>query len=180
MYEEMLVRYCSPTLAGLKTGNIFAAPFDEREEVFRKIRTFNRRFRDKDIRMIPLRIGIKRALIYVYRPKKLIGILESEAAFSLLKELGYDPNLPQKCIGDLIRRINFQKDFPHEIGLFLGYPPEDVRGFMKKDCPPKCTGFWKVYGDAAGAQKLFLKYKKCTDCYLKYYKISSCIERLVV
>lgn len=26
MSEEMLVRYCSPTLAGMKTGNMFIVP----------------------------------------------------------------------------------------------------------------------------------------------------------
>ena len=32
MSEEMLVRYCSPTLAGMKTGNLFRAPFESRED----------------------------------------------------------------------------------------------------------------------------------------------------
>ena len=39
--------------------------------------------------------------------------------------------------------------FPHEIGIFLGYPLADVAGFIRnkgRNC--KCIGTWKVYGDA--------------------------------
>ena len=31
MNEELLVRSCAPTLAGLKTGSIFTCPYDNRE-----------------------------------------------------------------------------------------------------------------------------------------------------
>ena len=31
----------------------------------------------------------------------------------------------------LIKRLNEDAEFPHEIGLFPGYPPEDVRGFIE-------------------------------------------------
>ena len=53
-------------------------------------------------------------------------------------------------------RIAMSKDFPHEIGLFLGYPIEDVVGFIRyagKGC--KLSGLWKVYGDAEAASRLF-------------------------
>ncbi len=40
------------------------------------------------------------------------------------------------------------RQFPHEIGLFLGYPPEDVCGYIRnKGKCQKCTGHWQVYGD---------------------------------
>lgn len=36
----------------------------------------------------------------------------------------------------------------NEVGLFLGYPPEDVRCFMNDSRRGvKCTGCWKAYGD---------------------------------
>ena len=57
---------------------------------------------------------------------------------------------------NLKRRIAKSKDFPHEIGLFLGYPIEDVVGFIRyagKGC--KLSGLWKVYGDAEAASRLF-------------------------
>ena len=37
-------------------------------------------------------------------------------------------------------------DFPHEIGLLLGYPPEDVSGFIENGGKNfLCSGYWKVY-----------------------------------
>ena len=56
----------------------------------------------------------------------------------------------------LIRRLRENDEFPHEIGLFLGYPIEDVVGFIRyagKGC--KLSGLWKVYGDAEAASRLF-------------------------
>lgn len=37
----------------------------------------------------------------------------------------------ERCVAELIRRVRHEEDFPHEIGLFLGYPSEDVSGFIK-------------------------------------------------
>ena len=45
-------------------------------------------------------------------------------------------------------------EFPHEVGLFLGYPPEDVEGFIEnKACSCKLTGYRKVYSDEEKAKK---------------------------
>ena len=53
------------------------------------------------------------------------------------------------------------ESFPHEIGLFLGYPAEDVQGFIRNcAAKPKLVGAWKVYGDAEVAKKKFASYKK--------------------
>ena len=46
---------------------------------------------------------------------------------------------------ELVRRLNGEEAFPHEIGLFLGYPPEDVDAFIKNGAAgEKCIGMWKV------------------------------------
>ena len=65
--------------------------------------------------------------------------------------------------------------------LFLGYPPEDVCGFMKnKACNCKCVGCWKVYGDEEAAKKKFAQYKKCTQVYSDQWANGTDIERLTV
>ena len=64
----------------------------------------------------------------------------------------------------LSERIMTNREFPHEIGLFLGYPVEDVRGFIEqrgKDC--KLSGYWKVYGDEQAARRLFHQFDRCRD-----------------
>lgn len=181
MSEELLIKYCAPTLASLKTGNLFSCRFENREDLQFYIRNLNLKLRDKGLRLLPLRQDEGRALIYLYRPCRLYRDLENEAARRLLEECGcgYDCNYPERCLVCLSRRLREQSDFPHEIGLFLGYPPEDVEGFIR--CKkPKYTGCWKVYGDAESAKRTFARYKKCTDVYLRQWTQGKAIEKLAV
>ena len=71
--------------------------------------------------------------------------------------------------------------FPHEIGLFLGYPPKDVKGFIEEGprCA-KCTGCWQVYGDEEKALKTFERYRKCTEVYCAQVSCGKSLERLTV
>lgn len=43
MSDEMIIRHCSPTLAGLKTGNIFSCPYSNKKELFCAVRSLNQR-----------------------------------------------------------------------------------------------------------------------------------------
>lgn len=80
-----------------------------------------------------------------------------------------------------MERLRGGGGFPDEIGLFLGYPPEDVRGFIEnKAAGCKCVGCWKVYGDAEAARAVFAKYKKCTDVYRARFAEGRSVERLTV
>jgi hypothetical protein len=55
---------------------------------------------------------------------------------------------------------------PHEIGVFPGYPPQDVKGFIENNGRnSKYTGLWKVYGDKAASIRMFKKYRKCFSVY---------------
>ena len=181
MSEETLVQFCAPTLAGLKTGNLFGAEYQSPQEVRQQVRRLNRILVPRGLRAIPLCYGRSRAQIYVYRPSYLTRDLQNREARQLLKELGYRQENPNGCLKELVRRLQPGGDFPHEIGLFLGYPPEDVRGFMEHgaaDC--KCVGCWKVYGDEEAARKTFRRYKKCTEVYCKKWRCGATFQQLIV
>ena len=181
MSEEMIVRHCSPTLAGLKTGSLFRCPCKCPRQLREDIRRLNRRLAHKGIHFLPLKFDDKGALIYVYRPKKLGEDLKNALAESLLEMQGYVWQKPAQCIAKLAKRLSESGDFPHEIGLFLGYPPEDVHGFIHQGphcC--KCTGCWKVYGNEEEAQRTFARYNKCTPEYLRQLTTGNTIERLTV
>ena len=181
MSEEVLLRHCAPTLAGIKTGNMFTVRFENREQLLDSLRGLNRRFAGKGLRVVPLRIGCGSALVYLYRPKKLAADLEQAPARRILEENGYAPACPEQCVGCLRRRMARGAAFPHEVGLFLGYPPEDVSGFIENDAKnAKCVGAWKVYGDEDQAKRTFAKYKKCTDVYLTLWAQGRSIDRLTV
>lgn len=179
MSEETLVQLCAPTLAGLKTGNLFAAAYHSPQEVRDQVRRLNRVLVPRGLRAMPMRYGKARALIYVYRPDRLQKDLMDEQAKSLLREQGYDGLAPAGCLSRLRQRLTQEPEFPHEIGLFLGYPPEDVRGFMEHR-PCKCVGCWKVYGDEAAARRQFAAYKSCTANYCRRRASGASLEGLTV
>lgn len=181
MSEDLLVRHCSPTLAGMKTGNLFNCKFADNFEVRKCLRCWNCILVKKGLRALSLRCSKNRALIYVYRPSMLSQDLQSGIAREILQNLGYETGNPDRCIRNLMKRLKENEDFPHEIGLFLGYPPGDVQGFIVHHAEGyKCVGCWKVYGDADAAQKIFEKYKKCTDIYCALFAKGMSIERLTV
>ena len=102
-------------------------------------------------------------------------------AVRLLEESGYPCHSAGQCVACLIRRLRESEEFPHEIGLFLSYPPEDVRGFIEnKACRFKCAGLWKVYGDEERAKELFRQYKRCTDRCCALWRAGSGLAQLAV
>ena len=67
------------------------------------------------------------------------------------------------------------------MGLFLSYPPEDVKGFIDHRANNfKCAGLWKVYGDEEKARSLFEKYRKCTEIYCALWQSGFKLEQLAV
>lgn len=181
MSEELLVRHCSPTLAGMKTGNIFNCRFADRREMQSCLQGWNGILVKKGLRALPLRDSRNGALIYVYRPVMLSQDLQCDKAREILRNRGYEAGKADGCILELRKRLQNNEEFPHEIGLFLGYPPEDVEGFIEHHAAGyKCAGCWKVYGDADAAKRQFAKYKKCTDAYCAMFARGMSIERLTV
>lgn len=144
MCEEDIIRYCAPTLAGMKTGSLFACRYPCKALLQKEVRSLNRRLAGKGLRVLPC-------------------------------------GNPDRCIIRLMEQLRTAPEFPHEIGLFLGYPPEDVKGFIEQralHC--KCTGWWKVYGDQTEAEQTFARYQKCTDCYLRNWQRGKSLEALTV
>lgn len=181
MYEELLIKHCSPTLAGMKTGNLFTCSFSCDTDMKQCVRCWNALLTKKGLRVLPLRFQNGRALIYIYRPAQLSKDLQDNIANRLLRERGYTMETSERCVVQLKKRLDECEEFPHEIGLFLGYPPEDVCGFIENKADScKYVGCWKVYGDVEAAQKTFAKFKKCTDVYCSQFAKGKSIERLAV
>lgn len=179
MSEEMLIRYCAPTLAGIKTGNIFNCKCSDREEMCKQLKKLNIQLVPLGLRAIPIRCTADRVLVYVYRPSCLTSDLENPEAAELLNKNGYSTDNANLCVARLIKRINESEEFPHEIGLFLSYPVSDVKGFINGDkC--KCVGCWKVYSDEKFAEKKFSQYKKCDCVYMKLWQNGRSLEKLTL
>lgn len=178
MSDLILIRQCAPTLAGLKTASLFPCPngAELREDVCR----WNTILNPKGVRVTVLCRKENRALVYVYRPGRLQADMERKEARCLLQGCGYGGSMPC-CMRQLALKLQQGEGFPHEIGLFLGYPVADVKGFMEqqgRNC--KCSGYWKVYGDEGEARRQFARFQKCTDVYLRLFDAGYPMEKLTV
>lgn len=180
MSEELIIRLCSPTLAGIKIGNLFNCECPSPAGLNRTIKTLNERLYSKGLLIIPVKYSGDKALIYVFRPKLLRAYLKKAEVRQILERLGYDINNMNSCISRIISRLR-EDTFPHEIGIFLGYPPEDVQGFIdNKGKNFKICGQWKVYGDEKKCNLFFERCEACTRAYLNSYRSGNTIERLTV
>ena len=181
MPEEMVIRHCAPTLAGIKTGSLFSCPYDSEAQLREDVRAMNRLLVPKGLRVLALRYHKGLALIYLYRPDRLGRDLEAPEAAQLLAERGYPCSNPDRCVIRLMAALRDSQEFPHEIGLFLGYPPDDVAGFIRWGAKHyKCVGEWKVYGDEQRARRLFAQYRACTRCYQDLWNRGRTVEQLAV
>ena len=102
IFQEKLALYSAPTLANLKTASLFRITIKEYQTSF---------------------------LIYVYQNDKLYHTLTHFSIQSFLKQYQYPCDSALKAIEHLKMRL-LNDDFPHEIGIFLGYPLCDVIGFI--------------------------------------------------
>ena len=181
MSEEMVVRQAAPTLAGIKTGSLFPCPCAEKDVLLGEIRAFNRHYLSRGLCLLPLRFTEGKALLYLYRPAALQRDLRAQTAKALLADAGYPCGSCGGCVARLVRRMREGAEFPHEIGLFLSYPPEDVLGFIcNRACNHKCVGCWKVYGDEQTARNIFEKYEMCSKIYFRQWQQGKSIEQLTV
>ena len=181
MSEEILIKQGAPTLAGIKTGSLFPCPCDDEAALLEDVRRLNRQLAPKGLCLLPIRFRDGQALLYLYRPAGLRRDLEDRLAQRILSDAGYPVGVDGRCVARLIRRFRENGDFPHEVGLFLSYPPEDVQGFIDhRACDFKCAGLWKVYSDETRARRLFARFKRCTEDYCARWQAGSDISQLAV
>ena len=96
------------------------------------------------------------ALFLIYDKNELENILRNKEAVDILLRHGYRlEDEIEGCLGHL--RLRFKEvSFPHEIGLFLGYPSGDVKAFIEnegKNCV--CCRYWKAYINVEKSQRIW-------------------------
>jgi hypothetical protein len=162
-FEQMLYHHCAPALMGLKPSNIMT--LRKKEQNWQKqIDSCREQLAEKGIRCDVLCECQEHLVVMIYRPEVLRKALETPERAAFLKQYGYEnPADLDQCLSRLSMRMRRAKQgFPHEIGIFLGYPLADVEGFIEQkgeNC--KFSGYWKVYGSAEEAQELFTCYENC-------------------
>ena len=82
MPEQVLIEHCSPTLAGLKTANMFSVNLEQGQCIEDELRRLNRLLKEKGLCILMLRKTGGKALLYLYRPDYLDRDLACPAASS--------------------------------------------------------------------------------------------------
>ena len=181
MLEKMIIEHAAPTLACLKTAYMFSYKITSQELLQKELEESNKKLNAKGVYVEVLTICPKRALIYVYRKQKLESDLANAGVEELLKWCGYQSSGLEDCLECLKKRVAESENFPHEVGVFLGYPLKDVVGFIEhKGQNYKCYGLWKVYDNENETAKLFRKFKKCTEIYLRVFESGRSITQMTV
>lgn len=178
-FEAVLVRQCAPTLAGLKPGSMFS--ISTSEGTYQKVGQWNERLHSLEL---SVRILLKRPssmIVYVYRKKHLEGILSDCGCQQFLAQAGYEKLDLDSALEHLTYRLQSQPEFPHEVGVFLGYPLRDVIGFIENRGQNfTCCGFWKSYSDPATIEACFDCYRRCIHTYMELFEQGVPIEELAV
>lgn len=101
-------------------------------------------------------------LLLIYRPAALAALLAEKGVQAVLRRAGYEePADSGAALAELERRVG-GGGFPHEIGVFLGYPLKDVVGFLGwARLPYACQGPWKIYGDPRESLRLAEEHHQC-------------------
>ncbi len=183
MSDEYLIDFCSPTLASLKTGSLFNSPYESEEKLQQWLAAKNCELNPRGIHLLLLRRCSKHALIYVYRPTALVSVLKGKEVQAFLRECGYPaPGNMDLCLSLLKQRTaDCSPPFPHEIGIFLGYPLYDVQCFIRfhgQGC--RKLGLWQVYGNVEECNRCFIRYQKCTSVYRRSWSLGRSVVQLTV
>jgi len=101
-------------------------------------------------------------LLLLYSPQALARLLSQKSVSVILGKAGYPhPQDQQRVLDELALRVAGE-GFPHEIGVFLGYPLKDVVGFMGwARLSYTCQGPWKIFGNPNQSLELARLHREC-------------------
>lgn len=163
--ETQIIMQCAPVIAGLKISNLLIVSNNNNEHV----KTIMHKTGLYWTELLNLN---NQTTFLVYRPQKLKEYLEQSKVQALMKNLGYHTCTEQVLIKNVRKKYRdymiSRREFPHEMGLLLGYPPEDVGGFIKHNGKNFLfSGYWKVYENMPAKKKLFLKFEQARETMLQ-------------
>ena len=163
--ETQLAMQCAPVIMKLKVSNLFIISEEEIEKVKEILD-------GSELSSQILLVKEGKAVFLVYRQEYLREYLSEEGIRKLLRKLGYRKMELEELLPIFIRRYSwycrYGGNFPHEMGLLLGYPIEDVIGFIKnKGKNFLYTGYWKVYENIGEEIQLFQKFERAKQLLLQ-------------
>ncbi|MBO6176103.1 MAG: DUF3793 family protein [Treponema sp.] len=165
-FDKVVLHFASPALCGIKPSCLFSMDEQTCRREFSRIKEWNKKLSEVGRRLVVLRT-LCTFLIFAYDEKLLEKTVCNLNCIKYLEAKDYPVTEGmEKLLHELFRRLckNSSETFPHEVGLFLGYPLEDVLAFERyggRGC--KYTGCWSVYGDVESACRKMNEYKRCSS-----------------
>lgn len=157
--EFAIGRACGVTFAGIKPASLVSVRKRGRAALAR----IGRCFRRKGFSFEVMRDQGERILVCVYHAARLERLLLSYEIRAFLSERGYRYENVHEAVSALKARMS-EDAFPHEVGVFLGYPLHDVRGFIADPQGGRLCGAWKAYGNEEEAAKTSERWRRCSAC----------------
>lgn len=111
------------------------------------------------LEFVELRQNKEIVILLIYNKEELEKSIFNTQHKEFLINLGYDDEQDIQGYIDKLKERYELYHCPHELGLFLGIPIEDVKDFM--NCTEKkclLCGYWKVYNDSNFAKHIFSMY----------------------
>ena len=151
-FETVMIEQCAPVLAGLKPARLFRYETRDCADPGCRVRRWNDQLGEEGLRRSGPQglYSTHRYLIYVYRESRLRRVLADEAVQEFLQREGLCPagrcfRLTVCFCGSCPGGCAAKPIFPHEIGVFLGYPLTDVGTSHRKSRRNfTCCGCWKL------------------------------------
>ncbi|MDR0425397.1 MAG: DUF3793 family protein [Clostridiales Family XIII bacterium] len=161
---DQLIVNSAPTIWGLRPANIVTIKKSDFEGRESEIAGFGALFsRSRRVRLAKIYESAHAVQLMVYDRRALSARLRDKECRAMLHGRGYpDRGGVDSYLNTLSLKMRGRGEFPHEIGLFLGYPLEDVSGFVAhKGKNYKLNGYWKVYGDVEECKSRFAAFDSC-------------------
>lgn len=187
-FDDALINCAMPTLCGIKPSSLFSMKYGEDFFAGNRTRQLNDQLNPYQKKIEVIHKCKKNVLYFVYDLEVFSNLcLDSKCSDYLLLK-GYPVKEgPMAIRKELYKRLvsyredRTEKTFPHEVGLFLGYPLCDVIHFEKNDGQFfSYSGYWKVYENVETAQKTMQHYRSCSEeCKTWYEKGLSIIETVI-
>ncbi len=148
-------------LKGCKISNMIFVSLDELKFLIKALEKTN-------LKIALLYQLDSKYLLLIYRKSSLEEYLNKSDSVSFLSSCGYDAFCLKAYFSKLKKRIKASRDlklgFPHEVGIFLGYPLCDIEGFKKYNGKSYLhSGYWKVYDNLDMALEKFKQIDRAKD-----------------
>ena len=175
--ETQMALQCAPLMAGIKISNLLIVQNSNVGDV------------EKILEGTPITSDIlyqtsRKTTFLLYRASEVKNYLNTEKVKEAMHQFGYEKMDLPSILRELSVRyhgyMSRREEFPHELGLLLGYPVEDVLGFIENRGQNFLyTGYWKVYGNVDEAVALFARFERVKEQMIRMVSVGMDIPEIL-